>query len=347
MEDGEKEALELWRRFRDLSIDKYKQIYARLNVRFDVYSGESMFEEGMKKEMKFLEEKGILKESQGALVVDLKEEGLGVVVVKKSDGTTLYITRDIAAATFRKAEYGFDHMFYVVASQQDLHFKQLFRTLDLAGYNWASDCTHIGFGVVAGMSTRKGNVVFLEEILDEAKRTMMEVMEKNEEKFKQIENPQYVADVVGLSAVLIQDMSARRIKDYDFNWDRMTSFEGDTGPYLQFAHSRVCSIERKSAIVLTGKEDLSLIKEPSGHQLAMKIASFPDVLVTARQTLEPGVIATYAMELSHSISGALEAMWVINQPPEIAAARLRLYWAARVVLGSCMKIVGLVPLERM
>lgn len=347
MEEGEEEALNLWKRFRNLSIEKYKKIYARLNVNFDIYSGESMFEEGMKEELKKLEESGLLKESQGAQVVDLKDHGLGVVVVKKSDGTTLYITRDIAAATFRRKEYNFDQMYYVVASQQDMHFKQLFKTLELAEYTWSSSLTHIGFGVVAGMSTRKGNVVFLEDILDEAKRVMYQVMEKNEEKFKQIENPEYVSDIVGLSAVLVQDMSARRLKDYDFSWDRMTSFEGDTGPYLQFAHSRLCSIERRSGIVLTGKEDLSLLTEDVGVQLVQLLGRYPEVLQNAHTHLEPCVIVSYAMSVSHHISLTLESMWVLNSEANLAAARMRLYAAARSVLASCMKTIGLIPLERM
>jgi len=236
MEEGEKEAIDLWTRFRLLSIEKYKETYARLNVHFDVYSGESMFEQPMKDEIKLLESKGLLKESQGAHVVDLQEHGLGTVVVKKKDGTTLYITRDIAAASSRAREYNFDEMYYVVAMQQELHFKQLFKTLELAGYDWAERCHHISFGLVKGMSTRRGDVVFLEEILNEAKRVMHEVMKQNEEKYKQVEDPDKVADIVGKSAVVIQDMSARRIKDYDFNWSRMTSSEGDTGFLLSLLY---------------------------------------------------------------------------------------------------------------
>lgn len=161
-------------------------------------------------------------------------------------GTTLYITRDIAAAVARYEEYKFDQMFYVVAAQQELHFRQLFAVLDRMGHgDLAKKCQHVSFGMVQGMSTRKGTVVFLEDILQEAANVMHEVMQRNPEKYAQIEDPAKVADIVGMSAVTAQDMGARRIKDYTFDWARMTNFEGDTGPYLQFAHARICSIERK------------------------------------------------------------------------------------------------------
>jgi len=347
MEEGEKEALDLWKRFRELSIEKYKQIYARLNVRFDIYSGESMFEEGMKEELARLQERNLMKESNGAQIVDLNEYGLGVAIIKTKDGTTLYITRDLAAASYRAREYKFDKMYYVVAMPQELHFRQLFKMLDMVDYKWASNCHHIGFGMVSGMSTRSGNVVFLEDILDEAQRTMHDVMKQNEHKYSQIENPLQVSDIVGLSAVVVQDLSARRVKDYDFDWERITSFEGDTGPYLQFAHSRLCSIERKSGIELTGNEDLDLLKEDHAIQLVQVIARYPEALRQAFISQEPCVIITYAMSLSHAISVTLEDVWVMGVEPNLAAARLLLYYCARIVLGNCLTLIGLTPLERM
>lgn len=226
MEDGDQSALALWKRFRDLSIVKYKQIYARLNVEFDIYSGESQYMEGMKRALNRLKEKQLLTESKGAMIVDLEKYKLTPAIVQKADGATLYITRDIAAAWERYDEFKFDQMIYTVAAAQNLHFQQLFKILDLSGFEWSKKCQHINFGMVNGMSTRRGTVVFLEDILDEAKTVMHEVMQKNERVYSQIEKPLETADIIGTSAVIIQDFGARRIKDYEFNWDRMTSFQG-------------------------------------------------------------------------------------------------------------------------
>ncbi|CAG8557773.1 2074_t:CDS:2 [Acaulospora colombiana] len=211
MENGDGEALALWKKFRDLSIDKYKETYARLNIDFDVYSGESQISnERMQHALSILKEKNIVKESDGALIVDLSGYKLDVALIQKNDGTTLYITRDIGAAMERYEKYKFDAMYYTVASQQELHFKQLFKILELMGIEWVDRCKHINFGMVKGMSTRKGTAVFLDEILEQTKESMHEVMRQNEKKYSQIDNPEYVADVIGISAVMIQDMSAKR-----------------------------------------------------------------------------------------------------------------------------------------
>lgn len=351
MEAGETEALSLWKKFREMSIGEYKNMYKRLNVEFDVYSGESMFGEQMQKEVKKLEDLNLLKESEGAQVVDLKEKKLNVALIKKKDGTTLYITRDIAAAVSRFEEFKFDKMFYVVGGAQGYHFQQLFAILEKMGYNWVEKCQHIGFGMVEGMKTRKGQVVFLEDILDEAKTTMLEQMKKNEKKFSEIKDPELVADIVGLSAVIIQDLSARRMRDYAFNWNRITSFEGDTGPYLQFAYARLFSIERKAApqnITVNPKADLTLLENvPEAHGLALAIARFPSAIQATANTLEPCVLITYLFSLAHAISTASEKLWVLGKEKNEAEAVLLLYWCARITLGNGMKILGLKPLERM
>ena len=240
---GDPVALALWQRFRDLSITKYKDIYARLNVEFDVYSGESQYSlSQMQSVLDELSALGLLKPDQGALMVDLKEHKLGTAIIGKTDGSMLYLSRDIAANIERKKLYDFDEMFYIVGTQQEHHFKQLFLILELMGKDWASKCHHINFGMIkskdGNMSTRKGSVVFLEEILDQVKEEMHAVMKKNEVKYAQVVDPVGVSDVVGMSAIMIQDMSARRHKDYEFDWNRMLSFEGDTGPYfLNFAYA--------------------------------------------------------------------------------------------------------------
>lgn len=347
MEDGDEEALALWRRFRDLSIVKYKETYARLNIQYDVYSGESQVGEGMRRALDMLKEMNLLEDSDGAKIIDLSKHKLGSTIVTKKDGTTLYLTRDIGAAMERYEKYQFDRMIYVVASQQDLHLKQLFKVMELMKFPWADRLQHINFGMVTGMSTRKGTVVFLDQILNETKEKMHDVMRKNEHKYAQIEHPEQVADEIGMSAVKIQDNAARRIKNYEFDWERMFSFEGDSGPYLQYAHARLCSIERKSGAAINPKADISLLVEPTAQYLIKTLGQYPDLVKSLPNGAEPCNVVTYAFKLSHDVSSAFESLWVMGAEEHLAEARMLLYWSARVTLGNALRLLGLKPLERM
>ncbi|KAG9307789.1 hypothetical protein G9A89_023354 [Geosiphon pyriformis] len=348
MEDGDQIALDLWNKFRDLSIKKYEETYARLNIKFDIFSGESQVSnQRMLEALAIMKEKNLTQESEGAIIVDLKQHKLDVAVVQKNDGTKLYITRDIGAAIERYEKYKFDAMYYVVASQQDLHMKQFFKILELMGHDWVNRCKHINFGMVQGMSTRKGNVVFLDDILGQTKESMHEVMRHNERKYEQIEDPEMVADIIGISAIMIQDMAAKRIRNYVFNWTRMFSFEGDTGPYIQYAHARLCSIQRNCGLAINPEANIELIFEKPALELIEIIAQYPDVVKSALHTLEPCTIVNYAMKLSHSVSVALESLWVMGAEKNIAEARLFMYWATRITLGNALKLLGLTPLERM
>ena len=238
MEDGDEDALRLWKRFRDFSIARYKQTYERLNITFDEYCGESQVSPKMIAEVsKEMAEKNVSEESEGAIIVDFEKHGakkLGKAIVQRKDGTPLYLTRDIAEIRDRWEKHHFDEMIYVVAMQQDLHLAQFFKVTELSGHKDIADRSkHINFGMVKGMSTRKGTVKFLDDILRDVGEKMHEVMRKNEKKYEQVENPGKVADTLGISAVMVQDMKGKRINGYDFNLETMTSFEGDTGPYLQ------------------------------------------------------------------------------------------------------------------
>lgn len=214
LEAGDADATALWKRFRDLSIEKYKEAYARLKIKYDVYSGESQVsKEAMDTVTRLMTERNISEESEGAVLVDFVKHGqkkLGKALVKKKDGTSLYLTRDIGAAMERYEKYKFDKMIYVVASQQDLHLQQLFKILNMLGFEWAGRCQHVNFGMVLGMSSRKGTVVFLDDILQEAKERMHEVMKKNADKYSQVEDPDFISDTVGRTSVMIQDMSGKR-----------------------------------------------------------------------------------------------------------------------------------------
>ncbi|GAA6042570.1 hypothetical protein JCM8097_003136 [Rhodosporidiobolus ruineniae] len=356
MEAGDEEAVGLWKKFRDLSIVKYKETYARLNIYFDIYSGESQVSrEAQTNALDALQKSGIVEESQGALIVDLEKYKLGKTIVRKKDGTSVYITRDIGGAVERYEKFHFDKMIYVVASQQDLHLAQFFKVLDLMGYDWAKTLSHVNFGMVQGMSTRKGTAVFLEQILDESKRVMHEVMRKNEAKYAAIDDPEYTSDKLGITAVKIQDMAAKRINNYEFKWERMTSFEGDTGPYLQYAHVRLSSVERKNApdVVLPSPEtrptaiNTALLTEPKAREIVLLLASYPDVVKAALKSLEPATICTFAFRLCHAISSAWETLIVKGQEKELALARLWLYVSAKDVLGSALRLLTLEPLERM
>jgi arginyl-tRNA synthetase len=350
MEDGDPEALKLWERFRSLSIEEYKKIYARLNVHFDVYTGESQQSEHMKRALKILNEKGLLtKAENGALVVDLTKYKLGVSVIMKKDGATLYITRDLGAAISRYEQWHFDKMIYVVAASQDLHFKQVFKILELMGFDWVSKCVHVNFGMVLGMKTREGDVVFLEDILNEAQHIMLQKMQEDVKgKLKEIENPEAVADRIGVSAVVVQDLGAKRIKNYSFDWKRITTFEGHTGPYLQYAHARLCSMEDKTKDVpLTVDVDYSLLKEKAALDLAFQIARYGEILQLCLKYYEPSTLVTYLFELAAAISLAHQHLRVKDQEPNLAKARKLLFYSARVVLANGLTLLGLTPEERM
>ena len=276
---------------------------------------------------------------------------MGKAIVIKKDGATLYLTRDIAAANERFERLNLDKAIYVIASQQDLHMQQLFKIMELSDRPWSKNLVHINFGMVLGMSTRRGKVEFLEDVLDDAKNAMHDVMKENPAKYAEIADPEGTSDNLAISAIIVQDMAAKRIKDYKWELERATKFEGDTGPYLQYAHSRLRSIERKASDLygekLTQSADLSLLSEKEALSLVLLIARYPEVVQEARVTAEPCTVINYLMLLSRSISTTLDRLWVMNQEIELAKARLALYTAARITLGNGLRLIGLKPLDRM
>lgn len=355
MEDADPEAVAVWKRFRDLSIDKMNKTYARLNIHYDDYSGESTVKQSsMDEGARLLKETGTSTMDEGAVMVDFVKLGfkkLEKATVVKKDGTTLYLTRDIGAAQERHDKYNFDKMIYVVASQQDLHFKQLFKIEELIGREAiAKKCEHINFGMVSGMSTRKGTAKFLDDILHDVGEKMHEVMRSNAAKYEQVEDPDKTADILGISAVMVQDMSGKRINGYDFDMDRMCSFEGDTGPYLQYAHARLCSIMRKVNVPTAElvEIDLSPLYE-SVHavNLVRTLSQWPDVFVNTLKTQEPVTVLTYLFKMTHVLSSSYEHLQVVGSEEKVMKARLALYAAARGVLGNGMRLLGLSPVERM
>ncbi|KAE8218269.1 hypothetical protein CF319_g7824 [Tilletia indica] len=371
MEDGDEEALALWKKFRDLSIVKYTETYDRLNIRFDHYSGESQVKKDqIAAVLDKLRGAEFVTQDKGATLVDLTAYKLEKAIIERKDGTPLYITRDLAEAVQRwtkdtdaKCGKGFDRMIYVVASQQDLHLSQFFKVLELMDFDFAQPSEqrliHINFGMVLGMSTRKGTAVFLDQILEESKENMHAVMKENDDKYQQVENPQQTADVVGMTAVKIQDMQGKRINNYEFEWSRMLSFMGDTGPYLQYNHVRLCSVERKSAVdgvalpdpyqepIPQGLDAADLISDPKAKELIMHLATYPDVVRNAYRDHQPSTIVSFCFRLCHSVASAWEVLLVKGQDREVALVRLWLYRCAKDVLGSALRLLTVTPLERM
>lgn len=354
MEDGDPEALALWNQFRDLSIKKYQKTYARLNIDFDVYSGESQVKaETMKTVLDNLMAQKIAEESEGAIVIDFGKHGakkLNKAVIIRRDGTPLYLTRDLAAILERHDTYHFDKMIYVIADQQNEHVAQLFKTTEISGHKDVADkCEHISFGMVKGMSTRKGTVKFLDDVIQSVKDVMLDVMRKNEKKYEQLADPEAVADILAITAIMVQDLTGKVRNGYEFNINQMTAFEGDTGPYLQYAHARLCSIERKADADISslGSADLSLLTEPHAINLVRSLAQYPDVILNTLKTREPATVLTYLFRMAHALSSSYDHLQVVGSEPELQKARLALYEAARQVLWNGMTLLGLTPVQRM
>lgn len=353
MEDGDEEALKNWRVWRELSVKKYEEEYERLNVPFDVYTGESKVgKEWQDKALERLDEMGLISDAEGAKLVDLEKWKLGKAVLRKKDGTSIYLTRDIGGAIERYEQYKFDKMIYVVSAQQDLHLAQFFKILRLMEFPWADKLEHVNYGLVLGMSTRKGTVVFLDQIIREAASVMHEQMRKNEDKYNAVEDPETTSLEIGITGIKIQDMAAKRINNYTFSWDRMKSFEGDTGPYLQYAHVRLASLTRKNPELFPlpppASIDTALLTEPAAREIVFLLGTYPDVVKTALKTHEPSGIVTFLFRLSHAISSAWETVVVKGEKDaEKARAKMWLYVCARDVLGAGMRLLSIRPLERM
>ncbi|XP_074675704.1 putative arginine--tRNA ligase, mitochondrial isoform X4 [Strix aluco] len=317
LEEHDEQTLSLWKQFRDFSIDEYIRIYKRLGVHFDEYSGESFYQEKSKEVLKMLENKGLLQKTiKGTGIVDLSEKKdlSSFSTVMRSDGTSLYITRDLAAAIDRMNKHNCDTMIYVTDKSQSNHFQQLFQILKLMGYDWVERCQHVSFGLVQGMKTRRGEVIFLEDVLNEVRSRMLENMASTKTT-KEIEDPMETAEKVGLAALIIQDFQGLLSSDYQFSWDRALQSRGDTGVFLQYTHARL-------------------------HR-------YDEVLYRSSQDLQPKHIVSYLLTLSHLAAVAHKTLPVKGSTPELAQARLCLFQAARSVLANGMKLLGITPVTQM
>ncbi|KAL8186237.1 UNVERIFIED_CONTAM: Arginyl-tRNA synthetase [Gekko kuhli] len=349
LEAREEEALALWQRFRDISIEEYVKMYQHLGVYFDEYSGESFYQEKCQEVLKVLDTKGLLqKTEEGTGIVYLSEKGdRSYSAVMRSDGTSLYITRDLAAAIDRMDKYDPDTMIYVTDKSQISHFQQLFQILKLLGHKWAERCRHVPFGRVQGMKTRKGEVVFLEDVLDEACSMALERMASTKTT-KELVDPLETAQRVGLAALIIQDFRGLLSSDYQFNWDRVLQSQGDTGVFLQYTHARLHSLEEVfGKVSQVSHIDPACLQDPQAVSLIQHLLRYDEILHQSSQDLQPKHIVLYLLALSHLAAAAHKMLPVKGSVPELAEARICLFQAARTALANGMKLLGITPVTKM
>lgn len=348
LENGDKEAKELWQWFRDESLKEFARVYDLLDIEFDSYNGESFYSDKMDRVIDIIKDKGLLQESQGTNIVDLEEYNMPPALITKNDGSTLYMTRDLAAALYRKENYDFEKCIYVVGSQQSLHFQQLFKVLELVGFEWAKDMVHVPFGMVAleegTMSTRKGRVVFLEDVLKQAiEKTKETMLAKNPNAL----NVDEIAKQVGVGAVVFQELSNSRIKDYTFSWSRTLSFEGETGPYVQYTHARCCAVLRKAEEEVTTDINYELLNDADSAEVLKVIASFNKTILNAMRKNEPHIITRFVLDLAQAFNKFYHDNAILVEDAELRKARLALVAATRQALENGLKLLGMQAPERM
>lgn len=346
MEDGDKMALSLWKRFRELCTDEFNNLYSLLNVKFDVFSGESVYANKMDSTINLLDEKKLLEKSDGAQIVNLEKYNLGVALIKKSDGATLYATRDLTAAIDRHKNYKFEKMIYEVGSEQNLYFKQLFKMLELLGFSWAKNLSHANHGLYLDddgkkFSTRKGKTVFMEDIFDDAKKlAKTELKKRSQLSEKELEKR---AQAIAISAIVYGDLKNYRENDIVFDVERFLSFEGNTGPYLLYSYARAKSILRKSKYKKSRFEIPSL--NASEKKLVVQLQKFPEVVEKARNDLAPNHIANYAYELAQIFNEFYHSEKVLGAEDE--SQKIALVESFSIVLKNALHLLGIKVLEEM
>ena len=347
IETGDEEAISIWQWFKDLTLKDANRVYDMLGVKFDSYAGEAFYMDKMGPVIEELREKKLLKESDGAYVVDLEEYGMPPCLIIKSDGATLYTTRDLAAAFYRKKTYDFTKCLYVVAYQQSLHFRQLFKVIELMGHEWAKDMEHVEFGMVSyegqALSTRHGHVIYLEDLLN---RSIEKARAIIDEKSPNLDDKDGVARKVGIGAVVFFALSAGRIKDIDFWWDRALNFEGETGPYVQYTYARCCSVLGKAPANLPDA-DYSTLDDAEAQDIVRLLEQFPKLVKEAAQRNEPSLITRYTVDLAQAYNKFYYEHRILDCEPATSAARIAITKAVRNVIGTGLTLIGVEPTEKM
>ncbi len=339
MEQGDSECIKLWKWFVEISIAEFKKVYELIGADFESWNGESFYFDKADEVVNALKEKNLLKLDNGAYIVSLDEYDMPPCLVLKSDGSTIYATRDIAAAFYRKKTYNFDKCIYVTSAGQSLHFAQFFKVIELMGEEWAKDLVHVPFGTVsidgAKLATRTGNVILLEDLFREATEKTLEIIN---EKNPTLENKEEVASAVGVGAVIFHDLSNNRIKDINFIWDEVLNFDGNTGPYVQYTYARCCSILEKAGSY--GKD--GAITHPSEVDIIKTLSLFPEKVEQARRDLEPSVISRYLLDVCQEFNRFYHDCPVLRAEDEkVRSTRLAIVEATSVVLSNGLKLIGL------
>lgn len=355
LEKGEEEELKLWKWFSEESMKEFNRVYKMLNIEFDEVDGESFYSDKMQRFIEELKEKGLLEVSRGAQIVDLEKYGMPPALITKSDGSTLYCTRDIATAVYRKETYDFYKNIYVVATQQNLYFQQWMKVVELLGYDWVKDCIHVPFGMVSleegTMSTRSGRVVFLEDVLNKAVEKTGEIIsEKNPDADADFIDE--VAKQVGIGAVIFQELSNNKIKDYVFKWDKVLNFDGETGPYVQYTHARGASVLRKAGDAIVSKAekldiDFKYLNSDSAYELVKLIYAFPGVVVEAGEKFEPSIITRHVVNMAQGFNRFYHDEHILTDNDDEKTAKIALTIAAKNAIKRGLALLGMQAPERM
>jgi len=351
LQDGDEEGLALWRWFVDLSLVEYKKLYKRLNINFDVYGGESTYNGKMEATVELIREKGLLKESEGAQIVDLDAYKMPPCLILRSDGGTLYPTRDITAAIDRYEKYKFDLNLYVTGQEQILHFNQFFKVCELMGYPWAKGLVHIPYGLfrfeTGKLSTRRGNVIRMEDLLDEAVAKTKAIIE---EKNPNLENKNKVAEDVGIGALIFNKLYTNRIKDTVFNWELMLSFEGETGPYVQYTHARACSVLEKAGMDEDSDGmaiDANLLVDDEAFEVLFLIYGLPDKIIEASEKFEPFLIARQLIAIAQAYNAFYHKHVILVDDENTRSARLALTQCTAIILKLGLGLLGIAAPNKM
>ncbi len=349
LEENDPETTALWQYFRDVSLLEFNRVYDRLGVSFDSYAGESFYSDKMQEIVDILDEKGLLVDSEGAKVVSLEDKNMPPCIILKSNGTTIYATRDIAAAFYRKRTYDFYKNIYVVGTPQALHFNQIFSVIEKAGYEWGRDCVHVGFGLVKfpdkKLSTRHGDVVFLEDVLNESVNKTLEIITANS---PEMENKEAVAEKIGIGAILYTFLKNSREKDIVFSWDSMLDFEGESAPYVQYSYARAKSILRKNTLDYSNRDYSSVLSDDE-YALVTQLNAYGEAIRDAADKNEPFYINRYVTNLARCFNKFYNSCPILKDdvPEETKKARLSLVEASSYVIKSALSLLGIDTVETM
>ncbi len=349
MEKDDPEALGFWEWFKEISMIEFERVYDMLGISFDSYIGESFYRSKVPALVEELKAKNLLVESQGANVVDLAAFDMPPCLITKSDGASIYHSRDMAAVLYRKETYGFEKCLYVTGLEQTLHFKQVFKAIELMGYDWTEGLVHIPYGLVsldgAKLSTRGGNIIYAEDILKEAiERAMSAIMNKN----PHLTNKEEVAHMVGVGAVIFHDLFSQRIKNIDFNWDEVLSFEGTSGPYVQYTYARAKSILRKAKYQKSDKAvNYEKLTDDYSFKLVKELLGYEETVKKAAERYEPSVIAKYLISLASAFNKFYHECPILKAEEEEKLAKLYLVDLAQGVIKECCELLGMKCPEEM